>query len=295
MNYKKNKHNPFQRWGEKINWDKRIKSVCKPCWELKYCPYGPLVEQFPIDINPNDRSCRIFGHDCPVFSVSEPFTETKELRNISRSIPRSVQFRVLKRENQICSECGNSVKDEYIEFDHIIPWSKGGSSDENNIRLLCKKCNRKRGKKFEEKYLINSVSDHLREPIPYSFLDVFIEVTKLVSEFKDKNNQILTAQDFCKIFGLRKVREADNFYANLYNDFYSFFNSKKPNNLKTNEFNALKFRWGLIDNKFHKLKEVSTLYNLDMNCLFQIEYDFFNRLGFYFKINDKEKLSWLKK
>ena len=23
--------------------------VCKPCWELKYCPYGILVEEFPID------------------------------------------------------------------------------------------------------------------------------------------------------------------------------------------------------------------------------------------------------
>jgi hypothetical protein len=22
-------------------------SVCKPCWELKYCPYGQLVEYFP--------------------------------------------------------------------------------------------------------------------------------------------------------------------------------------------------------------------------------------------------------
>jgi hypothetical protein len=26
----------------------QIRSVCKPCWELKYCPYGPLVEQFPL-------------------------------------------------------------------------------------------------------------------------------------------------------------------------------------------------------------------------------------------------------
>ena len=23
-------------------------TVCKPCWELHYCPYGPLVEQFPL-------------------------------------------------------------------------------------------------------------------------------------------------------------------------------------------------------------------------------------------------------
>ena len=22
--------------------------VCKPCWEFKYCPYGPLVEFFPL-------------------------------------------------------------------------------------------------------------------------------------------------------------------------------------------------------------------------------------------------------
>jgi hypothetical protein len=28
--------------------EKRTKHVCKPCWELKYCPYGPLVEDFPV-------------------------------------------------------------------------------------------------------------------------------------------------------------------------------------------------------------------------------------------------------
>jgi hypothetical protein len=30
------------------DWDERISRVCKPCWELKYCPYGPLVEQSPL-------------------------------------------------------------------------------------------------------------------------------------------------------------------------------------------------------------------------------------------------------
>lgn len=24
------------------------KKVTKPCWKLNYCPYGPLVEQFPV-------------------------------------------------------------------------------------------------------------------------------------------------------------------------------------------------------------------------------------------------------
>lgn len=29
------------------DWKKRTTRLCKPCWELKYCPYGPLVEQLP--------------------------------------------------------------------------------------------------------------------------------------------------------------------------------------------------------------------------------------------------------
>lgn len=30
------------------DWKERSRIVCKPCWELRYCPYGPLVEQFPL-------------------------------------------------------------------------------------------------------------------------------------------------------------------------------------------------------------------------------------------------------
>src|SRR5438552_5716080 len=29
-------------------WRRWTRDVCKPCWELKYCPYGPLVEDFPL-------------------------------------------------------------------------------------------------------------------------------------------------------------------------------------------------------------------------------------------------------
>src|SRR5438132_8093906 len=29
-------------------WKKRTSTLCKPCWELHYCPYGPVVSDFPI-------------------------------------------------------------------------------------------------------------------------------------------------------------------------------------------------------------------------------------------------------
>ncbi len=30
------------------DWKRRASRVCKPCLEIRYCPYGPLVEDFPL-------------------------------------------------------------------------------------------------------------------------------------------------------------------------------------------------------------------------------------------------------
>ena len=56
-----------------MNKEKTIK-VFKPCWKLGWCPYGPLVEQFPLKDN-SDKSCSVFGHDCPVFYTAESFVD----------------------------------------------------------------------------------------------------------------------------------------------------------------------------------------------------------------------------
>ena len=40
--------------------------VAKPCKKLGYCPYGQLVEEFPIPARRGKYSCPIFGHHCPV-------------------------------------------------------------------------------------------------------------------------------------------------------------------------------------------------------------------------------------
>lgn len=54
-------------------------------------------------------------------------------------ISREVKNAVWRRDRGCCVECGSK---EHLEYDHIIPHSKGGSDTERNIQLLCMKCNR---------------------------------------------------------------------------------------------------------------------------------------------------------
>ena len=150
-------------------WKAAATRVCKPCWELKYCPYGPFVEEFPLlpptrkeveedypELNPeeypeeiSDMQCTVFGHICPVVFVAEGFTETSEPRRRGRYIPFKVKMRVVRRDNYKCQVCGKPLLDNEVEFDHIIPISKGGSSEEHNIRLTCFKCNRDKNDRVE--------------------------------------------------------------------------------------------------------------------------------------------------
>ena len=44
----------------------------KPCETLDYCPYGTLVEEFPLqEPHSSELSCPFFGHDCPVHYHAE--------------------------------------------------------------------------------------------------------------------------------------------------------------------------------------------------------------------------------
>jgi hypothetical protein len=56
----------------------------------------------------------------------------------SRRIPQHVKAEVWARDRGQCVQCAAS---EYLEFDHVIPHSKGGASSVNNLQLLCRKCN----------------------------------------------------------------------------------------------------------------------------------------------------------
>ena len=57
-------------------------------------------------------------------------------------IPESVRIEVWRRDGGKCARCGSR---ENLEYDHIVPVSRGGSNTSRNIELLCEKCNRQKG------------------------------------------------------------------------------------------------------------------------------------------------------
>ncbi|MEU4811910.1 TerD family protein [Nocardia fluminea] len=60
----------------------------------------------------------------------------------SRSIPQDVKAQVWQRDGGACVECGDG---HYLEFDHIIPLSRGGATSVTNLQILCRACNRAKG------------------------------------------------------------------------------------------------------------------------------------------------------
>jgi hypothetical protein len=102
-----------------------------------------------IQIDGKGENIFYFG-DClplayPIFSTAVALANQTRIVKCdgiaSRHIPRDVRQRVWQRFGGRCADCGAN---DYLEFDHIIPVAKGGNNEDNNVQLLCRRCNIKK-------------------------------------------------------------------------------------------------------------------------------------------------------
>lgn len=60
-------------------------------------------------------------------------------------IPNEIRWAVWERDNFTCQKCGTR---KFLSVDHIIPESKGGTLEMNNLQALCCTCNSRKGAKM---------------------------------------------------------------------------------------------------------------------------------------------------
>lgn len=62
--------------------------------------------------------------------------------NKRQSISKKTRFEVFKRDTFQCQYCGATPPSAVLEIDHLLPVSKGGSNDMDNLVTACFDCNR---------------------------------------------------------------------------------------------------------------------------------------------------------
>jgi hypothetical protein len=72
------------------------------------------------------------------FHFSTPLEPLPYEKTTRTPIPEVLRGQVWRRDGGRCVNCGSK---ENLQFDHIIPVSRGGATSAQNLQLLCQKCN----------------------------------------------------------------------------------------------------------------------------------------------------------
>ncbi len=152
----------IRRYG---GWRKALKAfVERANSEVDGCP------ALDSERDPSKRASRTGLMESPAASTApmgrpQPASQISARPRVTRLTPTDVKppedrrdpsiglrFKVLQRDRFKCVLCGDHPARNVecvLHVDHVIPWSKGGKTREDNLRTLCATCNIGRGNRFD--------------------------------------------------------------------------------------------------------------------------------------------------
>lgn len=83
----------------------------------------------------------IIGLKNNIYNTFGDEKEDEKQENV-RTISGKTRLDVFERDDYRCQMCGRTVDDGIkLHIDHIVPFSKGGSNEMDNLQVLCHECN----------------------------------------------------------------------------------------------------------------------------------------------------------
>lgn len=103
----------------------------KEHWCIFVSTHKYLIEGFYLD-------SLLETHRRKWINVGNKKTKRKKGRT---PFTKSIRHEVFKRDNYKCVECGATKEKRCLHIDHIIPISRGGTDELDNLQTLCDGCN----------------------------------------------------------------------------------------------------------------------------------------------------------
>lgn len=106
-------------------------------YEKRFGSWNGALLAFSDYISGDSKSVRLLDQ-------IEGIVASSASRRTARDINWRLRAKVLIRDSCICKMCGDSPAknpETILHVDHIVPWSKGGETVEENLQTLCSVCN----------------------------------------------------------------------------------------------------------------------------------------------------------
>ncbi len=113
---------------------------------ISRCSSGAYIRKFGSWYNALDAFVQYIYQDNDS-NMQSSFYDDEIKHKTQREPSNRLKVQVLMRDGNRCRLCGIECNDglHNIQFDHIIPWSKGGETTLDNLQVLCHDCNLAKG------------------------------------------------------------------------------------------------------------------------------------------------------
>ena len=148
-------------------WTPRVKVTCRHCGSAiastrKFCGKACAGKY---------SSLNRFGENHPLWQGGYKLRkeQMQKWRDANREKLRALNFRrrvlrdmlleeidyesIIKRDGGVCYLCGRAPEMGKLTIDHVVPLARGGAHTRNNLRVACRSCNCRKGKKLLEEFI----------------------------------------------------------------------------------------------------------------------------------------------